>query len=305
MQKHFPRLLLIDTTKPDGIKYSECINDMAGDLDDIDGFAVVTGGEGASWTGSRVGVVAAKAFAMSTGKPVYEVREVTARELAPKYDAEFKITPKNTVQTYFEKTIYPFYFDKIGTLYANHAKRVIEKSLQFAKQVKEPINTDMVFAVAAFHDIGLVKGKKDHEKTSAKMFLDDKEVTKFFTKDQMQIIAQAIEDHRASLDRDPRTIYGKIVSTADRLGWLDVDEAFRVWYANRLRDKPHMTLDEMIEDARQHVLEKFGKDGYVDGKLYFETKEFDEFRKIVSALATDPKKFKQKFLQMNGVVCKK
>ena len=89
------KLLLIDTTKPDGIRYSECLNDMVKDeLHNIDGFAVVTGGKGASWTGSRVGVTAVKAWAYATGKQVYEVIETTPEELAPKYDAEFKVTLK-------------------------------------------------------------------------------------------------------------------------------------------------------------------------------------------------------------------
>jgi len=77
-------------------------------------FAVVTGP--GSWTGSRVGVVAVKAYAITTGKPVVELqikdrreelikearRKFTAgeftdvRELAPYYDAEFKVTVKKT-----------------------------------------------------------------------------------------------------------------------------------------------------------------------------------------------------------------
>ena len=97
------------------------LNKLTGEfLDKADAFAVVTGP--GSWTGSRVGVVAVKAYALVTGKPIIELRAchseqseaipsqrdiliaeakrkfasgefITARELAPYYDAEFKVTP--------------------------------------------------------------------------------------------------------------------------------------------------------------------------------------------------------------------
>ncbi|MCL2228875.1 MAG: HD domain-containing protein [Firmicutes bacterium] len=206
------------------------------------------------------------------------------------------------ITEYFNKTIYPFYCDKIGKLYGDHVKRVIQKSFDFAKTVEsEPINMDMVFVIGAFHDIGLIGGKKDHEKRSAQMFLEDKEITKFFDKTQIKTIAEAIEDHRASKDGDPRTIYGKIVSTADRLGWMDLDEALRVQYSLRLKMFPEYSLDEKIEDARLHVIEKFSPSGYIDGKFYFKTDELDEFRKEFVALANDKEKFKQEFLRVNGL----
>jgi len=121
------KLLLIDTTgvqllvaliTKDGMqtrtnddqrRHSESLNDIVGDWVQIaDAFAVVTGP--GSWTGSRVGVVAVKAWAFATGKPVialtggidgawekFQKKEFTQiKNLAPKYDAEFKVTLKNS-----------------------------------------------------------------------------------------------------------------------------------------------------------------------------------------------------------------
>jgi len=102
------------------------LNKLTADLiDKADAFAVVVGP--GSWTGSRVGVVAVKAYAIATGKPIialqaagachceqseaipsqyrealiaaacrkFAAKEFTAaRELAPFYNAEFKATPK-------------------------------------------------------------------------------------------------------------------------------------------------------------------------------------------------------------------
>jgi hypothetical protein len=47
-----------------------------------------------SWTASRVGVTAAKAFAFATGKPIYENGVLTTPEkISPYYDSDFKVTP--------------------------------------------------------------------------------------------------------------------------------------------------------------------------------------------------------------------
>jgi len=77
---------------------------------ELDAIAVVTGP--GSWTGSRVGVSAAKAYSMALGKPAINItaqetrdklidsvrdafnnkKFVAARELAPQYNSEFKVT---------------------------------------------------------------------------------------------------------------------------------------------------------------------------------------------------------------------
>ena len=202
---------------------------------------------------------------------------------------------------YIEKNVFPFYEKQIGKLYADHARRVAAKSLDILKQIDDKsIKPEIVYTAAAYHDMGLVNGKPLHEKLGAQMFLEDTEIKKFFTPEEIKIIAEAIEDHRASNNDEPRSVYGRIVSTADRLGWLDVDEAFKVWHANRLKNMPDASLDEMIEDTRLHVLKKYSTGGYVDGKLYFPDpkNEFEMFRKEVTGLAENPKKFKERYLNV-------
>ncbi len=38
-----------------------------------------------------------------------------------------------------------------------------------------------------------------------------------YWEEEIETVAQAAEDHRASSDHDPRSIYGRIVAEADRL----------------------------------------------------------------------------------------
>ena len=204
------------------------------------------------------------------------------------------------ITEYIEKNVFPFYDKEIGKLYGDHARRTVVKSLEIAKRIDDKtLDQNMIYTIAAYHDIGLVNGKPNHEKLGAQMFLKDVGIQKFFSPDQIKTIADAIEDHRASNNSDPRTIYGKIISTADRLGWLDIDESLKVMYQNRIKNKPELSLEEKIEDARQHVLEKYSAGGYADGKFYFPDpkNEFEKFRRALSKLARDPKKFRKRFLK--------
>ena len=47
------------------------------------------------------------------------------------------------------------------------------------------------------------------------MFKDEK-LDEFFSAEEKAIIKEAIEDHRASNEHIPRSVYGRIVLTADR-----------------------------------------------------------------------------------------
>ena len=81
---------------------SETINSLAKDLlPHAKGFVVVPAKDGDSWTGTRVGVVAVKAWAYATGKPIFELIDGeliphTPQSIEPKYSSDFKVTVKNS-----------------------------------------------------------------------------------------------------------------------------------------------------------------------------------------------------------------
>lgn len=90
---------------------------------------------------------------------------------------------------------------------------------------KTVISTDMMYAIAAFHDLGLQEDRKTHHLVSGRIVREDERLRKEFTPEQIETMAQAVEDHRASSDHEPRSIYGKIVAEADRL--IDKDTILR------------------------------------------------------------------------------
>ena len=125
---------------------------------------------------------------------------------------------------YIEEKVFPEYSKNEAGHGIEHIKIVIERSKKLSDSFD--VNQDMVYAIAAFHDIGHHIDRTNHEKVSADIFFKDEEMKKFFTEDERLVIKEAIEDHRSTLEGEPRSIYGKIVSSADRT-ILDIDDALK------------------------------------------------------------------------------
>ena len=200
------------------------------------------------------------------------------------------------LQDYIENNIFPSYKKNDLGHNLEHIRYVIDRSLKFANEVND-INYDMVYVIAAYHDIGHYIDAKNHEKISAEIVLRDDNLREFFTEDEIKTIADAIYDHRASMDGEPRTVYGKIVSSADRNTLVDV--TLKRTYAYRVEHNPNNTLDEIIEESRQHVIKKFGKKGYATEKMFFEDLEYKKFLEDISNLAENKAQFRRKFVEIN------
>lgn len=202
------------------------------------------------------------------------------------------------LQQYIEEKIFPSYKRNDLGHNLDHIKYVINRSLRFAKEV-DNINYDMVYVVAAYHDIGHYINAKNHEKVSAEILFADENLKNFFTEEQIKIMSEAVYDHRGSLDGKPRSIYGKIVSSADKN--TSVDAVLKRTYAYRIEHNPNDTLDEIIENSRQHLINKFGKKGYATKKMYFEDLEYKKFLEDICTLTENKNNFKRRFMETNGI----
>ena len=202
------------------------------------------------------------------------------------------------LQEYIEKNIFPSYDKNDLGHNIDHIKYVIDRSLKFAKHV-EKINYDMVYTIAAYHDIGHYIDAKNHEKVSSEMLLADKKLKDFFSDEQVKTMAEAVYDHRASMEGEPRSIYGKIVSSADRNTL--VDNILKRTYAYRLKHNPDYTLEQIIEDSRKHVSDKFGKKGYASEKMYFDDPDYKKFLEEISSLVENKDLFKKRYLEVNKI----
>lgn len=163
------------------------------------------------------------------------------------------------LKTYIEKEVLPRYntFDKAHQ--RNHVDTVIEQSMYLAQFYDVDVN--MVYTIAAYHDTGLVEGRKFHHLVSGDIIRSDKQLRKWFDEGQIEIMAQSVEDHRASADHEPRSIYGKIVAEADRL--IDNDSIVRRTVQYGLSNYHELGEPEQIERALEHLNEKYSEKGYL------------------------------------------
>ena len=115
----------------------------------------------------------------------------------------------------------------------------------------------------------------------------DKNLTRFFNDDELVVIKEAIEDHRASAKDDPRSIYGRIVSSADRNN--KVEDCLRRTYTYGKKLNPEATDEELFQRAYDVLVNKFGEDGYA--KFYFKDAQYEDFLKKLRELLKDKEKF--------------
>lgn len=199
---------------------------------------------------------------------------------------------------YIETNIFPEYEKNDLGHNIEHINYVIEKSLKHAKSLTD-LNINMVYTIAAYHDIGHHIDAKNHEKVSAQILKKDSSLKEYFNDEEINIMSEAIEDHRASLEYIPRSVYGKMISSADRN--TSIEEPLKRTYEYRIKHNPNDSLEKIIEESRKHILEKFGKDGYAKDKIYFGKEEYERFLKNITDLAENEEEFKKKYIEVNGL----
>lgn len=177
---------------------------------------------------------------------------------------------------YVESEIIPRYRDFDSAHRESHACDVIARSLDMARMYG--LDEDMVYAAAAYHDTGLVEGRKTHHLASGRIIREDRRLREWFSEDQIETIAQAAEDHRASADHEPRSIYGRVIAEADRM--IDGETIVRRTVQYGLDHYPELDKEEHWKRTLEHLAEKYDYGGYL--KLWIPESEnavrLEEFR---------------------------
>ena len=202
------------------------------------------------------------------------------------------------LKKYIDEEILPQYLQNDLGHNIDHIKYVIERSLTFASTI-EGINYDMVYTIAAYHDIGHHIDADNHEKVSSEMLLADSKLREFFSEEEIKIMSEAVYDHRASMKSDPRSIYGKIVSSADRNVLIEVP--LKRTYAYRVSHNEDCLLSQIIKESREHLIKKFGEKGYATEKMYFEDPEYKVFLEDIKHLLSDEDLFIEQYMLVNGI----
>ncbi len=142
----------------------------------------------------------------------------------------------------------------------DHVQTVISQALSLAQYYPE-VDRCMLLVAAAYHDLGLAFGRELHHIHSARIVREDERLQQWFNEDEINTIADAAEDHRASSDHEPRTIYGRIVAEADRI--IDGETIVRRALQYGLKHEPGLDREGQYRRLMEHMREKYDYGGYL------------------------------------------
>ena len=185
-----------------------------------------------------------------------------------------------TLKEYIESEIIPRYDNFDGAHRRDHVRSVIGQSQELARYYD--VNPEILYAAAAYHDLGLCEGREKHHLVSGRIIREDKTLLNWFSVEEIEVIAEAAEDHRASNETPPRSIYGKIIAESDRL--IDPETVIRRTVQYGFAHYPQMNREQMWERTLTHLQEKYGYGGYL--KLWIPESSnacrLEELRKIIA-----------------------
>lgn len=169
-----------------------------------------------------------------------------------------------------DKELLYYLNNKIKPRYENHDKahntqhlyEVLDRALMLGK--KYGVEEKYIYPSVFYHDLGLDKGRDNHEKRSAEYLRSDKNLYKWFDNEEIELMSQAVEDHRASSKNIPRSLLGKIISDADRI-MIPERVIQRSLRFNR-ENYPYISNKDLIEGVYQYLNNKYGKNSY--SRLY-------------------------------------
>lgn len=194
------------------------------------------------------------------------------------------------IRAFVEREIVPRYDNFDAGHGRDHVNTVISQALSLASYYPE-VDRCMLLVAAAYHDLGLVNGREHHHTDSARIIREDERLRQWFSDDEINTIADAAEDHRASSDHEPHTIYGHIVAEADRI--IDGETIVRRALQYGMKHEPKLDREGQYRRLMDHMREKYDYGGYL--KLWIpqsdNARRLEAFRQTLA----DKEAFKRMF----------
>jgi len=185
----------------------------------------------------------------------------------------------SALQQYIEQAILPQYDAFDGGHRRDHALMVIDESLKLARE--HHADEQMAYVIAAYHDLGLRYDRETHHIHSGEILMADTALRRWFTQEQLLVMRDAVEDHRASSSHPPRTIYGAIVAEADRQ--INPELVVKRTMAYSAKLYPEGDFETLYRRTKEHLLDKYAEGGYMRLWLNSErnVRSLEELRAII------------------------
>lgn len=201
------------------------------------------------------------------------------------------------LKDYIIKNIFPEYAKNDGGHNIVHILEVIRRSFALNDTFKLGLDVNMIYAIASCHDWGKYVDHETHNLIAARNFINDNNFKKFFTDQERKIIMEAIEDHRSSKEDEPRSVYGKLISSADRNTNIDI-VFIRSFFVGRER-MPDVNIEDYLDFTIQRLRKKY--DEINPENMFYEDKTYQVFIEDMRNLLKNENEFKDRYCKINNI----
>ena len=219
------------------------------------------------------------------------------------------------IDRYIHEVIVPQYAGFDAAHKEDHALTVISQAMKLLDGMQQwldgqecadeqwnvTVDRSVLKMAAACHDLGLTNGRERHHLDSGEIIRHDAALRQWFSEDEIETIAQAAEDHRASGTSDPRSIYGKIVAEADRV--IDAETIIRRTIQFGFKHYPDLGREGHMQRAVDHLREKYGRGGYL--KLWIPWSDNAARLSVLQDTIADDEAIRLEVARMYDVVAQK
>lgn len=201
------------------------------------------------------------------------------------------------LKDYITKNIFPEYVKNDGGHNIVHILEVIRRSFALNDTFKLGLDVNMIYAIASCHDWGKYVDHETHNLIAARNFMNDNNFKKFFKDQERKIIMEAIEDHRSSKEDEPRSVYGKLISSADRNTNIDI-VFIRSFFVGRER-MPDVNINDYLDFTIQRLRKKY--DEVNPENMFYEDKTYQVFIEDMRNLLKNENEFKDRYCKINNI----
>ena len=206
-----------------------------------------------------------------------------------------KVDP--SLKKYINENVFPQYEINDKAHGIVHIKEVIRRSFALNETFKLGLDHNLIYAIASYHDLGKHEDHKNHHLIAGQRFISDANLKRFFTDTDRAIGKEAIEDHRSSKEDDPRSIYGELISSADRNTTIDM-VFIRSFFVAKER-MPEMNIEEYLDYTIDRLSKKYSEEN--PENMFFEDTAYMVFIKDMRDLLARPESFKERYCKVNHI----
>lgn len=201
------------------------------------------------------------------------------------------------LRQYVEENVFPLWAANDKGHGPIHRTEVIRRIFALNETFDLALDSNMLFVIASYHDVGKYIDHKRHHLIAAEKFMEDLGIKKFFTDDERIIMKEAMEDHRSSKEDEPRSVYGKLISSADRNTTIEM-VFIRSFFVAKDR-MPDMNIEEYLDYTVDRLRKRYSLEN--PENMFFEDDVYQVFLNDMRSLLQRPRDFKNLYCNINHI----